>query len=245
MNGYGLIGYPLGHSFSKQYFTAKFEKQGIKNTRYDEFPIKNIESFPQLIKQDPFLKGLNVTIPYKQSVIPYLDDISGLPKGLSACNCIKITEGKTAGYNTDITGFEKALFAHLKPHQNSALIFGNGGAAAAVKYVFEKNHIDFKTVSRTLHHDADYTYQDLDAAILAGHLILVNTTPLGMTPHVDSCPDIPYSAITTHHYLFDLVYNPAQTLFLRKGGANGATVQNGYDMLRIQAEESWKIWNTI
>lgn len=243
MDLYGLIGYPLGHSFSKQYFTEKFERDGITDTKYINFPLKEIGGFKELIGKTPGLKGLNITIPYKRAVLQYLDDIAALPAGVHACNCVKILDGRTYGYNTDIKGFENALIPQLTQRQNKALILGNGGAAESVKYVFNKHHIDFKIVSRTRHEVTAYTYQDLDPTILSTHLIIVNTTPLGMHPNEENCPDIPYNAISAEHYLFDMIYNPAETLFLKKGAAQGATIQNGYDMLCIQAEESWKIWN--
>jgi len=241
MKLYGLIGYPLSHSFSKGFFTEKFAKEGLEDIAYELFPIASIEAIEVLLG-NPDLKGLNVTIPYKEKVLPYLSDVSNIPAGLNACNCIRITDGKTYGYNTDVTGFENAIIPHLKPHQRTALILGNGGAAKAVKYAFEKNNIAYKMVSRTTGSDM-LTYAELTADIINEHLIIVNTTPLGMYPNIDDCPGIPYHAIGKDHYLFDLTYNPAETLFLKKGAAQGATVQNGLQMLITQAEESWRIWN--
>jgi shikimate dehydrogenase len=242
MNRYGLIGYPLSHSFSKNYFTKKFEEEGLTDHCYELFPIKSIDEIRDILKENPDLKGLNVTIPYKQLVLQYLDDSTNLPKELSACNCIKIINGKLYGYNTDVIGFERSLIPNLKPNQNKALILGNGGATAAVKYVFDKNNIECKIVSRKLHDGSELTYQELTKDIIKEHLIIVNTTPLGMYPQLDACPDIPYDAITADHYLFDLTYNPEKTLFLQKGEEKGATIQNGSAMLVIQAEESWNIW---
>jgi shikimate dehydrogenase len=243
MKCYGLIGYPLGHSFSKKYFTEKFAKEGIADCCYENFSIPAIEALKTVLAQHPQLCGLNITIPYKQAVLSFLDDTTKLPEGLHACNCIKITGGKLIGYNTDVAGFERSLLQKLKMHHTRALILGNGGAAEAVKFVLKKLNIGFKVVSRKLHDDADLTYENLDEAIVSDHLLIINTTPLGTFPNVDECPAIPYQFLTHQHYLFDLVYNPAKTLFLQKGAGHGATIKNGADMLEIQAEESWKIWN--
>ena len=242
MHRYGLIGYPLSHSFSKKYFTEKFEREGLSDHRYELFPIASITEIKNILSSNADLLGLNVTIPYKQSVLSYLSDTSAIPAGLQACNCIHIVDGKLIGYNTDVIGFEKCFMPHVKSFQNEALILGNGGATEAVKYVFQKNKIEYKVVSRIMHDGSDLTYNDLDENIIAKYQIIVNTTPLGMYPNVDACPDIPYQAITKDHYLFDLTYNPAKTLFLQKGEEQGATIQNGAQMLVIQAEESWNIW---
>jgi shikimate dehydrogenase len=243
MKLYGLIGYPLGHSFSKKYFTEKFAREGIADCAYKNFAIPAIDELKDILVQHPQLCGLNITIPYKQAVISFLDDTTTLPKGLTACNCIKIAEGKLIGYNTDVTGFEKSLLPQLKTHHTRALILGNGGAAEEVKFVLHQLKIDCKIVSRKLYGDAHLTYGDLNEQILKDHLLIINTTPLGTFPNVDECPAIPYQSLTTQHYLFDLVYNPAKTLFLQKGAERGAAVKNGADMLEIQAEECWKIWN--
>ncbi len=245
MQRYGLIGYPLSHSFSKNYFTKKFEEEGLADHFYELFPITSIEGLSDILQTYPDLKGLNVTIPYKQLVLPYLDNSDNIPRSLGACNCIKIIDGKLYGYNTDVIGFERSIIPHLKAHQNKALILGNGGATAAVKYVFDKNNIDCKIVSRQLHDGSDLTYEELTEAIIKEHSIIVNTTPLGMYPQVDNCPGIPYDAITPNHYLFDLTYNPEKTLFLKKGEERGAAIQNGSAMLVIQAEESWNIWSAL
>ncbi|MFN8251970.1 MAG: shikimate dehydrogenase [Ferruginibacter sp.] len=244
MKVYGIIGFPLGHSFSQKYFTAKFIREGIENCRYDVFPLQDIADFPALLKANPALCGLNVTIPHKQSVIPYLDDITNLPKDISACNCIKINRGKLSGFNTDIIGFEKSLTPLLKQYHNKALILGNGGAAEAVKFVLMKLGIAFKVVSRTLHNDSHLTYDNLNRQILDEHLLIINTTPLGTYPDVNYFPEIPYEYVSSRHYLFDLVYNPEKTIFLQKGAERGALIQNGYDMLLIQAEAGWDIWNS-
>ena len=243
MNLYGLVGYPLGHSFSKKYFTDKFEEEKLIYNQYELFPINAIEKVRELINSTPGLKGLNVTIPYKQSVLKYLDDITNIPGSLKACNCIKIVNGHTYGYNTDIIGFEKSILPKLKTFQKSALILGNGGAAEAVKYVFEKNRINFEVVSRILHAGSTMTYADITDDIIAKNLIIVNTTPLGMHPGINSYPQIPYHSVGSNHFFYDLVYNPETTVFLKKAKEQGAYAQNGHEMLVSQAEESWKIWN--
>lgn len=243
MKGYGLIGYPLGHSFSKKYFTDKFSKEGITDCEYDNFSIPDIKELKDILSDHSELCGFNITIPHKQAVISFLDDSSNLPEGLTACNCVKIEDGKLIGYNTDVAGFEQSLSPLLNSNHKKALILGNGGAAEAVKFVLNKLQIGFKVVSRRLHDGTNLTYKDLDENILKDHLLIVNTTPLGTFPKVEECPDIPYQFLTANHYLFDLVYNPAKTLFLQKGEERGAIIKNGSDMLQIQAEESWKIWN--
>ncbi|MGG9960709.1 shikimate dehydrogenase family protein [Ferruginibacter sp. SUN106] len=243
MKIYGIIGFPLGHSFSKKYFTEKFVSEGIEGCSYEIFPLQSIEELKQMLAQNPGLKGFNITIPHKQSVLAYLDDRSNLPATLSACNCIKIADGKLSGYNTDIIGFERSLLPQLKNYHTHALILGNGGAAEAVKFVLSKLNIAFKVVSRKLHEGSDLTYTDLDEKIIKEHLLIINTTPLGTFPNVDECAAIPYEHLTAGHFLYDLVYNPNKTLFLQKGAAQGAATKNGYDMLVIQAEESWRIWN--
>ena len=243
MKVYGLIGYPLGHSFSKKYFTEKFANEGIADCSYENFPIQTIDELKTLLSQNPQLCGLNITIPHKQVIFPFLNDRTNLPEGLTACNCIKIINEKLVGYNTDVTGFEKSLLSKLNGHHTNALILGNGGAAEAVKFVLNKLNINFKIVSRKLHNGSHLTYADLNETILKEHLLIVNTTPLGTFPHIEECPSVPYQFITARHYLFDLVYNPSKTLFLQKGEEKGAAIKNGADMLEIQAEESWRIWN--
>lgn len=242
MKRYGLIGYPLSHSFSKKFFTDKFEKEGLKDSVYELFPIASIDELPGILSAHSDLYGLNVTIPYKQQVLKYLTH-SKLPENVSACNCIRISGGNLEGYNTDITGFEKSFIPLLKPFQKSALVLGNGGATVAVIAALKKMDISYTIVSRKIKESSDITYEQVDEGKIKENKIIINTTPVGMFPDVDVCPPIPYNHIGTEHYLFDLVYNPAQTLFLKKGKVNGATIKNGEDMLVIQAEESWKIWS--
>lgn len=243
MKTYGLIGFPLTHSFSQKYFTHKFQKEGIRDCKYEVYPIGTVGEIKNLIKSNPNLKGLNVTIPYKQSVIGYLDHSDKIPAGLKACNCVKVNEGKTTGYNTDITGFEQSLLPNLEQHHTSALVLGNGGAAEAVKFVLKKLKLNYKIVSREIYHDTDLTYHDLTESVIDESKLIINTTPLGTFPGIYDCPDIPYQFLTSHHFLYDLVYNPEKTLFLQKGEALGAATKNGYEMLVLQAEESWRIWN--
>jgi shikimate dehydrogenase len=240
---FGLIGHPLTHSFSKKYFSRKFKRESLVNCRYELFPLTSLEALPGLIINHPELEGLNVTIPFKRQVMDILDNSKGIPDGLSACNCIKIVSGKMHGHNTDHTGFEKSLLPLLKPEHQKALILGNGGATSAVVFVLKKLNIGYRIVSRKKHDDSDMEYNDISPQLLAEHLLVINTTPLGMFPQVHQSPVIPYDHLTEKHLLYDLVYNPPETLFLKKGKEKGATVKNGEEMLEIQAEESWKIWN--
>lgn len=244
MNRFGLIGYPLGHSFSKKYFTEKFEKEGIKDCIFELFPIEAIDKLPELINTYPDLKGLSVTIPYKQSVYQYLNAVN-IPAGINACNSIKIENGKLTGYNTDYIGFEKSFTELLQPHHKKALVLGNGGATEAVVYVLKKLNIEYRIVSRKIHGSSTLTYSDINEDLIKEHTVIINSTPLGTYPDINNCADIPYQYLSSSHYLFDLVYNPSKTLFLQKGEERGAATKNGYDMLAIQAEASWAIWNSI
>lgn len=244
MRLFGLIGYPLGHSFSGAYFTAKFEREKITGCKYELFPIGSIAELPGLLKDHPLLEGLNITIPYKKEVLSYLSE-SNIPAGLDACNCISVKDGRLTGYNTDVVGFEKSFTARLQPFHHSALILGAGGAAAAVKYVLTKLGISFKVVGRSAKPGIDIVYDELNEELIAKTLIIINCTPVGTFPNTGDCPPISYRFITGQHYLFDLVYNPAKTLFLQKGEMAGASIENGYDMLVYQAEEAWRIWNTL
>ena len=243
MKLFGLIGYPLSHSFSRKYFTEKFEKEGVADHEYLLFPIPHIEELKKVLSDYPGLKGLNVTIPYKEQVIPYLDELSPVVQQVGACNCIRIDEGRLTGFNTDVVGFKQTLEPHLKPHHNKALVLGTGGAAKAVYHVLRELNIEFTMVSRTSSENT-ITYEMIDEQVISEHKLIINTTPLGMHPQVESAPLIPYAFLGTEHYLYDLVYNPDPTLFLKKGMEMGATTENGSEMLVIQAEESWKIWNS-
>jgi shikimate dehydrogenase len=244
MRVYGIIGYPLSHSFSQQYFTEKFHREGITDCRYGNFPLASIGEFRRLLDEQPQLRGLNVTIPFKQIVMPLLDETPGIPQTLHACNCIRIDAGKTYGYNTDVTGFEQSLLPRLQPHHTRALVLGSGGAAEAVRFVLQKLKIVHHTVGRQMKRGVTYVYTDLNERIMEENMLIINTTPLGTFPAMGECPAIPYQHLSPRHLLFDLVYNPEKTLFLQKGEERGAATENGLAMLRIQAEESWRIWNT-
>lgn len=243
MHFFGVIGHPLTHSFSKQYFDNKFKEDGLMDVSFNEYDIQNIEQLSNvLLKKN--ICGLAVTIPYKQSVIKLLDNYNDVVKEINACNCIKIDNNKLIGYNTDIIGFEKSFVKDLQPHHKKALILGNGGAAQAIKYVLKKLHIDLTIVTR-VETKQSISYNQVDKEIIHSHQIIINTTPLGTFPNVDEFPNIPYQYITSQHYLFDLVYNPSVTTFMNKGLQQKALVKNGYEMLCIQAEENWKIWNNL
>lgn len=241
MKLFGLIGYPLSHSFSKRYFTQKFESEKI-DAQYENYPLKAIEEFPALIKNYN-LSGINVTIPYKQDVIPYLDSMSEEAKKIGAVNTIQIRDGKLKGNNTDCYGFEQSLLPFLKPSHKHALVLGTGGASKAVVFVLDKLGIEWKYVSRTKFSNV-LTYKEINAEIVKSHPLIINTTPLGMYPNVEECPEIDYDAIGENHLLYDLVYNPEETLFLQKGKSKGATIKNGLEMLHLQAEKAWEIWNS-
>ena len=250
MRQFGLIGYPLSHSFSQKFFTEKFLQENIVNAKYDNFPIPSMESFAGLWKENPNLEGLNVTIPYKKEVIPFLDHSSAVVQEIHACNCIRKFNNELYGYNTDVIGFEKSLLPFLQPHHTHALILGTGGASAAVQWVLQKLNIQFQLVSRNTNTieantemKASLSYDQLAASVIESHTLIINTSPLGMYPNTNEAPPIAYEGITAQHHLYDLVYNPIETLFMKNGLAKGATVQNGLAMLHIQAEESWAIWN--
>lgn len=239
---FGLIGYPLSHSFSKKYFSEKFQEEQIRDCQYELFPLETIDELNGLLKKSPELAGLNITIPYKELVIPFLNEMSPVVAEIGACNCIRIENGKLTGHNTDVIGFQKTLEPKLKPHHKKALVLGTGGAAKAVHYVLRQKGIQYAEVSRTAK-GKTLSYDQIDEEIMASHTLIINTTPLGMYPDVGTIPSLPYHLISPKHYLYDLVYNPNPTLFLQKGIEGGAAVENGSEMLRIQAEESWKIWN--
>lgn len=245
MRLFGLVGHPLTHSFSKKYFTEKFDKEGMADCRYELFPIESMEQFRGLLQANPELEGLNITVPYKKQVLSFLNDTQHIPVSLDACNCIRIRNGNLIGYNTDWIGFSHSLLPLLQPHHTKAMVLGNGGATAAVIFVLQKSGIESTIVSRTLHHNSGITYQEIDEAFMQEHTIIINTTPLGMYPRENACPEIPYPYITSKHLLYDLVYNPEKTLFLQKGEEQGASIKNGAEMLVLQAEESWRIWNEI
>lgn len=244
MQLYGIIGFPLGHSFSPRYFNDKFRREGI-DAFYRTFEIREAAAIREILNAHPDLRGFNVTIPHKQTILPYLDALSEEAREIGAVNCVKITtlHGKTSltGYNTDVYGFRKALLQFIPRPAGKALILGNGGAAKAVRYALHNLGIDFLTVSRTPRGAGEIEYSEV-AKILSDYHLLINTTPLGTWPYTTACPDLPYEALTPDHYLFDLVYNPEITTFMQKGQQQGARTCNGYAMLIGQAEKNWEIW---
>lgn len=263
---FGLIGYPLGHSFSKKYYDEKIARNQLQGVGYELFPLRAIDELPQLLVSQPRLRGLNVTIPYKISVMDYLDWISAEAQSIGAVNCIRMVarneatdhaSGKTntparvhgkrgfrlLGYNTDAYGFEHSLVPMLNTHhwKHPALVLGNGGAARAVCFVLQKLGIPYDVVSRSRAGNT-IDYGSLNKEIIQGHPLIINTTPLGMAPNLNSRPEIPYTFLNENHLLYDLVYNPEQTKFLEFGAAQGASIKNGYEMLQLQAERNWQLW---
>ena len=249
MRFFGLIGKELGHSFSHSYFKEKFEKEGIKNTYYNLYTLKSIDEFNQIINDFSELSGLNVTIPYKQSVIPFLDKLDNAAHAIGAVNTIKFERDnsklKLLGFNTDYLGFWDSFKPLLKDNHKKALILGTGGSAKAVSYAFKIANIKYLFVSRNPAQDVTISYTDLNEQILKEYTIIINTTPLGMYPNTDKYPDIPYDLISSDHILYDLIYNPEQTKFLKHGQMKGAVIKNGLEMLKIQADYSWNIWNDL
>jgi len=243
---YGLIGYPLEHSFSEKYFKGKFKKEKIEKIRYLNFPLKTIEELPSLVNDHPYLLGLNVTIPYKEKVIPFLDNLDPVAAKVGAVNTIRISREDEriilTGYNTDVFGFEAALLENWNPSGKKAIVLGSGGAAKAVLYVLKKLNITATIVSRKLKGPGILSYKQLNRELLLENLLIINATPLGMFPAIDLYPSIPYHFLTERHFLFDLIYNPPQTQFLYLGQKQGARVCNGQKMLEKQAEGSWDIW---
>jgi shikimate dehydrogenase len=246
MRKFGLIGYPLGHSFSRKYFTEKFTREGIDDAVYDIYPLENLELLPELIENTKELEGLNVTIPYKTNVIRFLSETDSDATAAGAVNVIKIEKKKGGiklrGFNTDIFGFRESLLPFLKPGMHSALVLGTGGSSLAVRFVLETLGIGYRSVSR-IPSEKNITYGDLTDDTIRENDLIINTTPLGMFPDIDSFPDINYDALTRNHILFDLVYNPEMTKFMQKGMERGCTVTGGIEMLHLQAERSWMIWN--
>lgn len=242
MPQFGLIGFPLSHSFSQKFFTEKFENLNLRDHHYELFPIEEIIQFNALFAEHRDLKGLNVTIPYKVSVIPFLDELDETAKKIGAVNTILKTSGKLVGYNTDAYGFEMSLKPLLQPNHYKALILGNGGASKAVQYVLEKLGIEYLIVSRKPS-SGELSYDELNENVLKTFFLIINTTPLGMYPNIDQCPQLPYEYLTPEHFLYDLVYNPLKTMFLQQGEKKDCIIQNGLTMLKMQAEKAWTIWN--
>ncbi len=244
MNVYGLIGFPLEHSFSKKYFTEKFEEEKIANARFELFPLRSVAELSDLLFTNTELKGLAVTIPYKVEVIPLLSELTIEASTIGAVNCIQILQGKLIGHNTDVIGFEKSLLPLPAADYSGALVLGRGGAAKAVIYVLEKIGIPYKIISRD--HNlikGELHYDQITPDILDEFPLIINCTPVGMHPYEMEKPLIPYELLKPENFLYDLIYNPAETLFLSEGKRKGCTIKNGYEMLCLQAEENWKIWS--
>lgn len=247
MKTYGLIGYPLGHSFSKRFFTQRFEQERSQEM-YLNFEINPIDDLLDIVLNHPDLVGLNVTIPYKTAVIPFLHSTDSIASAVGAVNTIRIERLTNQrillhGHNTDVFGFTESIRPLLEPHHQKALVLGSGGAARAVVYALENLGISTETVSRIAKKPSDITYQALTPKLMAEHLLIVNTTPLGTYPSTDTLPNIPYNLITSEHLLYDLVYNPPVTRFLEHGKIVGAKTKNGLEMLHLQAIQSYAIWN--
>lgn len=240
---FGLVGRDISYSFSRGYFSNKFEHDNLPHS-YVNFDLKSIDELQDIIKNTSNLKGLNVTIPYKQEVIPLLDAIDNRAKEIGAVNTITISDDKKLkGYNTDYYGFKTSLQPHLKPHHKKALILGTGGASKAIAYALKTLNIEYDFVSRSKNEGGTFLYADLTHKIISDYTIIINCTPLGTTPNVEESPDIPYKALSKNHILYDLIYNPEQTKFLKQGKLKGAKTINGLEMLSLQAEKAWEIWN--
>lgn len=246
MRKFGLIGRDVAYSFSQKYFSDKFEKENITDASYQNFDIKDITEFPKILRNTKDICGFNVTIPYKEKIIPYLSHLNEDAKRIGAVNTIKITsEGELIGYNTDFYGFKMALEPYLEPNHSKALILGTGGASKAIAYALELLGIQYSFVSRNMDKGIDYTYRTLTHGIIANYPLIINCTPLGTFPNILSRPELHYQAITSNHLLFDLIYNPEETTFLKLGRAQEATALNGLKMLQLQAEKAWEIWNIL
>ena len=243
MKRFGLIGKKLGHSFSAKYFAEKFEREGLQECDYSLYELPEIECVKEFMLT-PDLVGFNVTIPYKQQIIPYLDDLDAQAREVGAVNCVKIErDGRRVGYNTDVDGIRLSLDKLLGEETvGSALVLGTGGAAQAVQYVLRERGVNYKVVSREKG-KADLTYDDLDQEVMSAHRLIINASPVGMYPACDNAPNIPYAMLSGSHFLFDLVYNPLTTRFMELGAEQGAATLSGIDMLYAQAESAWKIWN--
>ena len=238
---YGLIGYPLEHSFSPDYFNTKFKNERI-DADYKTYPLNNIKEFAALISKLNF-SGLNVTIPYKEAILPYLDEVDIVAKTIGAVNTIAFKNGKTIGYNTDCYGFEKSLLSSIEKSKNihGALVLGTGGASRAVQYILKKLDIQYSLISRSK--KGIIRYQDIDKALFSSINLIINTTPLGMSPSIKNKPEIPYEWLNEKYFLYDLIYNPEKTIFLTEGLKMGCKIKNGHDMLILQAKKAWHIWN--
>ncbi|HSZ26391.1 MAG TPA: shikimate dehydrogenase [Cytophagaceae bacterium] len=244
MNLYGLIGFPLTHSFSKKYFSDKFQKENIVDSKYELFEIKEVSQMLEIVKEHADLKGLNVTIPYKESVLPFLHEIDPSAMQIGAVNVIKINNGRLKGFNSDYYGFRQSLMNFIGDTKNKkALLLGTGGASKAVSATLHDLEISCNFVSRKGGQNI-FSYEELDENIISAYQLIINTTPLGMYPKTETFPEIPYQYLSPEHFLFDLIYNPEETTFMKKGKEKGAKVKNGLEMLHLQAEKAWEIWNS-
>ncbi|MFS4469390.1 shikimate dehydrogenase family protein [Maribacter sp. 2210JD10-5] len=240
---FGLLGKNISYSFSRGYFNEKFKALKLEDHRYENFDIESIEKFNTIVENTPNLKGLNVTIPYKEAVIPFLDELEPSAKIIGAVNTIKVEKGKLTGYNTDAYGFQKSLEPFLKKQHKKALILGTGGASKAIAFILKELNISYRFVSRS-GKNSGFTYEALNPEIMSDYLLIINCSPLGTFPNIEDKPQIPYETITQDHLFFDLIYNPEKTTFLKEGEIKGATICNGLKMLELQAEKSWEIWNS-
>ena len=246
MDKYGLIGYPLGHSFSRDFFNEKFRNEGI-DAEYVNFEIPDISRFPEILTENPDLRGLNVTIPYKEKIISYMDTLSEEARQIGAVNVVRVSKRKgqtyLKGFNSDVIGFTRSIEPLLEPKHKKALILGTGGASKAIRYGLEQLGLEYRLVSRTPR-EGVWSYNQLTPETMQEYTVIVNCTPVGMYPHPDACPPLPYEAIGHDHLLYDLVYNPEETLFLRKGRGQGAITKNGLEMLLLQAYAGWEFWHS-
>lgn len=247
MKTFGLLGFPLSQSFSQKYFTSKFEQEQI-DARFLNFELETIKEVPAMLEHHPYIAGLSVTIPYKEQIFDYLDEVDDKAKAIGAVNCVRLTWNNKKpylkGFNTDVIGFSDSIKPLLKEHHTKALVLGTGGAAKAVAEAFRLMGIECRYVSRKPQGENDFAYEAIDEAIMKEYKVVVNCTPLGMFPKVDNCPDIPYQYASAEHLFYDLTYNPENTKFMLKGAEYGAVTKNGLEMLHLQAEAAWKIWNT-
>ncbi|MBR5053618.1 MAG: shikimate dehydrogenase [Bacteroidaceae bacterium] len=239
---FGIIGFPLGHSFSRGFFTEKFAREGI-DAQYLNFEIPDVAMLKDILRENPELRGLNVTLPHKQAVIPLLDELSDEAREIGAVNVIRVRDGRLKGFNSDIIGFTESIRPLLQPHHTKALILGTGGASRAIRVGLSRLDIEWTYVSRTPREEM-LTYSDLTPEVMKEYTVIVNCSPVGMFPKVDQAPAIPYELLTPKHLLFDCVYNPEDTLFMKKGREQGAIVKNGLEMLHLQAVASWEFWNS-
>jgi shikimate dehydrogenase len=246
VEAFGLLGKSLKHSFSKPYFENKFKVLNLTNHRFDNFELPDVNGFSDLIKNNPGLKGLSITLPYKETVMPFLNNLSEEARAIGAVNCIKIQEGKTTGFNTDVFGFTQSIKPFLDFNHQQALILGTGGAAKAVAFALKKIGVEIRFVTSDVQKKKEnvFLYAELNAYVFQSNKLIVNCTPLGMFPNEASFPPLPYEHFSSEHLAYDLVYNPAETVFLRNAAEKGASVVNGLSMLKLQAEKSWEIWNS-